>query len=1091
LSFQSKNFAEHIYGTLEEIISNTGLEFKDKIQRFRGILEMIFKEITRTETRLFSNLSSRCEFVFESNDTPADLRIEIGGLRKFANKIIHNEEIEHGDITIEEKKAVKTICITLEHFFPVRTPGNLKSFYHTGKELTYRIHQKSLKEKIPFIGASVIKIINPGEDKKYCILKCIDETGDTGEISVSLWNDLQYIGKTAWQFCKINFFNLVHNPEKSMPRNYSSTNDTLAVIEPDYLIDASSIAECFSIKEGTPFLFFLKKFMYSPKTTQILKGLAVNYLLDELITNPTADAEELLDTFFKENLLTLILLSESAQSEIIDDIKATHLANIKKTVELYYKNNILIEPAFYSSRYGISGRLDCLIDYGEGKKDIFELKSGKTPVSDVSYANKFQVTAYNLLLKSAFNGKRRGSSMILYSAAKSSPLRNVTNTIFEEKALLKIRNRIISGEHMLSTGDLRFFDIFTAENFDSLPPFSKSGAYSIRDKYASADKSVKKYFQLFSSFISRELWISKLGASNPGEYTDYGFSSIWRKSLYEKIESSSILHSLIFVNYENDTNTYNFRFDESDIISNFRENDTAIIYPYNDSSVNPLLNQILKCTISSITNSSVSIRMRNKQLGVNYFDSKMKWVIEHDFQETGFTSFTQSVTGLLYSSKADLLLGIKKPESQEYNYHNTGLNESQNAIIKKVFSAKDYFLLQGPPGTGKTSFALMNILKEILLNSESKTAVLTFTNRAANQICDNLKKNNIDFIRFGDDGSNEDYLLKNKIKNLGVSEIKNLIGSARIVVSTVHSFIGRYKDLEPLISFDTIIVDEASQLLEPHLIGLLSGCKKFILIGDHFQLPAISLQNDAETAINDTELNDIGFYDLKVSLFERLFNQCIKNKWFHAIGILENHYRMHDDIAQLINPYYNNRLISVKENQKETEVFLQENLSDSEKEIMKSRLIFIPTGKAMQSQFNTQEAGIIKNLLGIFKKSFGDNFNENTVGVITPWRKQIRCIKDCIIDEEIKSKVVIDTVERYQGSERQIIIISTALFSLNQINNIQSLTFDKKVDRKLNVALSRAISKLIILGCEEILMQDIHYARVLRTIREKGLYLKI
>ncbi len=1091
MTVRNKYFAEHIYDSLNEIISKQGLEFSDKIRRFRSLLEMIIKEITKTEIRIFSNLSSRCEFVFDSDNTPLDLRIEIGGLRKFANKLIHNETVEIENSLLEEKKAVKTICLAMEHFFGEKTPENLNLFFSGEKNLTYRIHQKSAKEKIPFISASVIKISLPDENKKFCVLKCIDETGDIGEFSVALWNDLRYIGKTAWQFCKINFYNLVHSPGENITGYYSSTNDTLVVIEPDYLVDASSLAECFSTKDGSPIVFFLKKFLYSRKSGSILKGLAVNFLLDELIVNPATNTDELLDIFFKENLPALISLNDSAKSDITDDIKNNHLKNIQNIVEQYRGYNILIEPAFYSAKYGISGRLDCLIDYGDGKKDIFELKSGKAPQKDILHTNKFQVTAYNLLLKSAFEGNRRGSSMIFYSAAGSSPLRNVTNTIFEEKAILKIRNRILSGKQMLSTGDFRFFKIFSSEILDSLPLYFRSEASLLAEKYSKAEEIRKKYFQNFSSFLIRELWISKLGSNNPGEYSDFGFSSIWRKSLSEKIENSTILYSLIFEKYDNDTNSYCFRFDKPGLISNFRENDSAIIYAQNSSAGNPLLNEILKCKISSIENDSVIIKMRNKQLDKNYFLSNDLWVIEHDFQEIGFTAFTQSVTDLLYSEKADLLLGIKKPEFIDYKYHNTELSDSQNTIIKKVLSAKDYFLLQGPPGTGKTSFALMTILMEILLKSKSKIAILTFTNRAANQICENLRKNNIEFIRFGDDGSGEDYLFLNKLKNLSVTEAKELLANTSVVVSTVHSFIGKYKEFEPVINFDTVIVDEASQLLEPHLIGILSKCKKFILIGDHYQLPAISLQNDNETAIKDKDLNDAGFYDLKVSMFERLFNQCIKNNWEEAAGILENHYRMHDEIAQLINPYYDNKLISVKEKQRLPGNIITDELSGNEKAIMQARLIFIPTKKSIQSQFNTEEAEKVKYLLETIKNFYGDNFDENTAGVITPWRKQIRCIKDCITNEEIKSKVVIDTVERYQGSEREIIIISTAIFSVNQINNIQSLTYDNKVDRKLNVALSRAISKLIILGCEEILTQNSHYARIINTIKEKGLYLKI
>lgn len=1092
MPIRNKNFASDIFDLLIEITAKQGLEFRDKIQRFRSYLEMIFKELTKSETRLFSNLSSRCEFVFETENTPLELRIEISGLRKFANRIVHNEITEVKDIPIEEKKAIKVLCFTLEHFFNVQTPEVLKKLFDGEKNLTYRTHRKSVKDKIPFISASVLKIIHPKDNKKFCILKCIDEEGDRGELSIALWDDLQYIGKNAWEYCKINFFNLIYDAEKNIPGYYSSTHDTLVVIEPDYLYDASALAECFSTNEGVPIIYFLKRFMYSEKTQEILKGLAVNYMLDELLINPSADSNELLEDFFKDNLLSLVLLDNNSNSNIINDINNKHIKNIREITEQYKNYNILIEPAFYSAKYGISGRLDCLIDYGDGRKDIFELKSGNEPrINDVYLSNKYQITAYNLLLKSAFEGKSHGSSMIFYSAAESNPLRNVSNSIFEEKALLKIRNRIINGEYMLSTGDVNFFKIFLPDNFGSIPDYMKTEAYILSEKYSKAGELLKKYFRHFSSFMARELWISKIGSNKPGENSDYGFSSIWRESLSEKIDNSSVLHSLLFDKYDKEKNSYKFRFEKTDMISNFRENDTAIIYPQNGNESNPLLNQILKCTISSISNDSVIINLRNKQISADHFLSNGKWVIEHDLQETGFNSFTQSLTDLLHSQKSELLLGIKKPEFAEYDYNNPDLKKSQNEIIKKALSAKDYYLIQGPPGTGKTSFALIAILKEILKNSQSKTAILTFTNRAANQICENLLKNSIEFLRLGDDGSENDYLLKNKIKSLNVNEIRELIKNTRIIVSTVHSFIGKYKDLEPIIKFDTVIVDEASQLLEPHIIGILSRCTKFILIGDQFQLPAISLQNESETVIEDEKLKKIGFYDLKVSLFERLFNQCLKNRWVDAVGILEFHYRMHDDIAQLINPYYKNKLISATDKQKSPEIKIKNDLSPIEKSIMKSRLIYIPSKKLIQNQYNTNEAEIVKDILNIIKKFYGDKFDENTAGVITPWRKQIRCIKDLITDEEIKSKVVIDTVERYQGSERENIIISTALFSINQLHNIQSLTYDRDVDRKLNVALSRAISRLIITGCEEILMQDVHYKRVLNIIKTKGKILKI
>ena len=87
--------------------------------------------------------------------------------------------------------------------------------------------------------------------------------------------------------------------------------------------------------------------------------------------------------------------------------------------------------------------------------------------------------------------------------------------------------------------------------------------------------------------------------------------------------------------------------------------------------------------------------------------------------------------------------------------------------------------------------------------------------------------------------------------------------------------------------------------------------------------------------------------------------------------------------------------------------------------------------------------------------------------------------------------IMVDTVERYQGSERDIIIVSFATNHRHQLANLQSLSADKTVDRKLNVTLTRARERLILIGCSEVLCYSPYYKALIEHVRANGRYVKL
>jgi superfamily I DNA and/or RNA helicase len=261
------------------------------------------------------------------------------------------------------------------------------------------------------------------------------------------------------------------------------------------------------------------------------------------------------------------------------------------------------------------------------------------------------------------------------------------------------------------------------------------------------------------------------------------------------------------------------------------------------------------------------------------------------------------------------------------------------------------------------------------------------------------------------------------------------------------------------------------------------------MIGDQNQLPAVITQEQESCEITDKDLNHLDINNFQLSLFERLFLRCKNKGWNQAYGMLRTHYRLHKDISALIDKLYNNLLLTGKDEQSfDFNIFSRESDNEIEKLLSKSRLIFIESAYERMSKANLCEASIVSKLLDTIKQIYGKDFNDKTVGVVTPWRAQIALIKKNITDNSIRENVSIDTVERFQGSEREIIINSYAVHSIQQLNNLESFNAEG-IDRKLLVSISRGSKQLIILGNRKVLENGKYYKEIINHIKRNGIIL--
>ncbi len=875
------------------------------------------------------------------------------------------------------------------------------------------------------------------------------------------------------------------------------------VVEPDYLVDVTAVAECFKDFGVLTWSYLLNKFKPKPSNPSILLGNAANYFLDEVLVDNDVPFNYLMRQFFKMYPLECTLLKDS---EVIDlNVKAKmHFQNLKRVVAEDFKNvgieqdGVYLEPTFISALYGLQGRLDLFHEEpNKIQAHIVELKSSKpykTNAYGINANNYIQTLLYDLLIRSVYKNGRKLSSYILYSQLDHKALRYAPPIKALQMEALAVRNELVLMELKLTKNEL--LGGMLAQLHPGILPFQQgfiaNDLQNFQNFYTGLSELERDYLLEYTGFIAREHHLAKVGEHT--EEFNNGMAALWLNNRLEKEENFNILSQLVF--FDNKDNSEDQllvfkRTSESNELANFRQGDIGVLYPHTTSGVSALEHQIFKCSIIEIKDKTITLRLRNKQRKNSVFKQWPQWNLEHDLIDSSFQVLYRGVFDFLtgQEEKKKLLFGLRIPAIPEYENINTKLPddliEEQKIILSKIIQTKDYFLLWGPPGTGKTSIMLRSLSKYIIDHSQEQILLLAYTNRAVDEICEALNSVNLDFLRIGSRYTAQKKFWKSFLDEQASSiekrsDFKNLLVNHRIIVGTLSSINGK-SELFQIKTFDWVIVDEASQILEPMLAGLLTKVKKWVLIGDHRQMPAVVVQRSEDSAVKLKSLQAVGLTNLRNSLFERLVNICKENNYHWAYDILREQGRMHKDIMEFPSThFYQSQLKILNQSQVKKELeeplnYKLDNTADSLSGLLASkRMIFINTIPDDQgkSKINIYEAEQVIDCILSFEKLFKLNHivvQHETIGVITPYRAQIAQIRKSMQDRGMDpDKYTIDTVERYQGGAREVIILSLCTNRFSQVQNMISLS-DDGVDRKLNVALTRARKHLVIIGNEDIL----------------------
>ena len=1119
MKYIDKQLGIILFERIEENISNTTLSPKERIPKYRSILDDLFKGLTNDINQHIYGLSARSIYIFKEYDIPKNIINYTHSLRKFANKVVH--ETDFTPTKTDDLRSVYQLAEVIAYFSKSKIPEKIFNYYKLVLD-DIKKERKFQKSVLPFYDfyAVIEDVYVPKGEyaDKFCVLIC--NTDSLGVIKLKLWNnknengfgsDLSVFGKLAERYQNIYVTQVRQYKDKES--EYYATEKSFIILEPDYIIDAKELSDCrqmsrtsFGLYEDNPLLYIFNRFTQGQITDRIMIGNIVGKMLDDIvIKKDNYNFRDTFETVMRENSFGMLCIANEDGSYNRGKIQSIyiesqeHEPHLKEVLSQYNNEKIILEPTFISNKYGLQGRLDMLIDYGNdnNRKDIIELKSSKNyPNTNIGlfFNHEAQTMCYDLLISSTYPS-RIGNSSILYSNApiQDKPLRNEAGQKYLIKQdLLMLRNRIVASELQLAKGNYTPFFEILSDSFGSYPVYLKPYIEDFTNTIDTLDETVQKYFLGFLKFIYRELEVAKIG-SNSLFNKSSGFAELWRASKADKIESYDVLTYLevkevtpdFYLTLEIEKTLFTSNIN----VSSFRVGDTAILYPTPDpDELHPLKSQILKCYVREVNNNSITISLINKQIDKSYFKSYQYWALDRDFRETGYKKLLQQLYQFIKSDKRviDLVLGISKPEfTQGIDIPKNGLDDIQYENVCKAVMAKDYYLIQGPPGTGKTSKVLAEIVSNIS-KSDSDIMVVAYTNRAVDEISEKLLSMGIDCIRLGK--GDKPYYWSSLSNELNLNELDEKVKNNRVFVSTISTFLNSL-DLLKFKNFETLIVDEASQVMEPQIIGILKYFKKWIFIGDENQLPAVVLQSTEDSKCDIPELNELSLYNYRESLFYRLKKNAINKSWDDCYGTLKYQYRMHVDIADFPKrSFYNNLLQEGDESLKVAipDYTVHNNIPINQF-FTDSRIVFVPSKKDIRSKINDEEAKLVAKIIEHIAHIYDDKFDPlKTVGVITPFRAQIANIRNFLGDKF--GNVTIDTVERFQGSERDIIIVSFAIKSITQLGVIQSINYDG-VDRKLNVAITRAKDHLILIGTEDVLEKEETFKKLIDFIKSRNGYL--
>jgi DNA replication ATP-dependent helicase Dna2 len=873
------------------------------------------------------------------------------------------------------------------------------------------------------------------------------ETGGDAAVEVTLW------GKWAdtADHAEVGMDLTLTDPEVDQYQRtvtYSTTKESYVVLEPDFLVDVTAIRSWVQC----PRMYYLNKLSAIPLNYPVIKGTIVHDVFGDLLRGRDLDAS--IDDRIEEAGLELGLLGrevDEVEGEVRQNASAIEgwLAQGTLTEEDEWRSEYtLISPTF-----GLKGRADAL-----RRGMPVELKTGKNTSREPRFQDKIQAASYALMLED--RGVDADTGTLLYTKNKTLERNEESGDLSPAKEfsmgkgllefVVRSRNELAALEARGEVPTGYEADAKCEYCFEQDTCMVVSGRLNQKSKAGAVGRPIPEdeqaYFERFYQAIEAER------RSTHAEYR-----KLWEQTARERADDDRALIDLEPLGQrEIDGNRWELRARKPrEAVSKLRDGDVALASDGEPVSGHAELCRITQLDEEIIVTTDEPVDLRRLDVYPSEISVDRMLTALHD------TVLKSS------EERKEILFGRREPAFEDRQETFIDNNEGQNGAVNLAVNAQDCALIHGPPGTGKT-YTIARLIRA-LVDRGDRVLLTAFTNRAVDNALEALRDQGFEEIcRVGTETGIRADMLDVRLEKRGdPHEQATELTEAPVVAATTASCGSRIMREQ---EFDVAVVDEASQLTEPSAMAALNLADRFVLVGDHQQLPPVvqaagdateeSIDDSPDTSATDAtdeSTHDAGPNPLSTSLFERLID-----RYPEAAVMLTRQYRMCQRIQAFSSAeFYDGALRPA------TGAVAAQSLSElCDLELLPGDLrdavtFCDPNGRRVGNT-NPTEADQVAEIVDQYLQA---GIDPEDIGVIAPFRAQVAEIGRRV-------DVTVDTVDRFQGSSKEIIIVSFVA-----TGRLDGPLFEDY--RRINVALTRAKKGLVLVGDRQALSGEPFYRRLL------------
>ncbi|ACM57283.1 DNA replication factor Dna2 [Halorubrum lacusprofundi ATCC 49239] len=817
---------------------------------------------------------------------------------------------------------------------------------------------------------------------------------------------------------------------------YATTGDSWVVLEPDFLVDVTGIRSWVQC----PRMYYLNKLSGIPLNYPVVKGTVVHEVFGDLLRG--MELEDSVVDRVEEAGLELGLLGYEPE-EVADEVRrnAAAIEGWLSQGTLTDEDTWRSEFTLISPTFGLKGRADAL-----RRGTPVELKTGKNTKREPRFHDKIQAACYALMLEE--RGVDPDIGTLLYT-------KNTALDRNEESGNLAPAKEFSVGQGLLQFV-VRERNALAAMEWRAL---NDRGERPTVPTGYEADAKCQYCFEqdtcmVVSGRLDQESKAGSVGTPVPNEERDYfdrfyvaleeerrethaEYRKLWEQTPEERAADDRALIDLEPVSQtEIDDARWELRARKpGDAVSKLREGDVALA-----SDGDPVTGHGELGRITALSEDEVVVETDEPV--------ELRRLDVYPSEISVDRSLTALHDAILKGSEArkDVLFGRREPEFRDAADRPADApeayidnNASQNEAVSLAVDAEDGALIHGPPGTGKTYTIARTI--RALVEEGNRVLLSAFTNRAVDNALEALRDQGFDeVLRVGSETGVRDDMQDVRLVQRGDPNAKAAeLRDAPVVAATTAACGSRVlRECE----FDVALVDEASQLTEPGTHAAINRADRFVLVGDHEQLPPVVRAEN----------------DLQTSLFQRLIEE-----YPDASVMLDRQYRMSQRIQAFASAeFYDGALRpATPEVAGQTLRDLGVDPADLPDGLAGGVDFDDPDG-TRDGNRNVREAERVAEIVDAYVAAGVD---PDDIGVIAPFRAQVAEIGR-------RTAVTVDTVDRFQGSSKEVIVVS-----LVATGDLDGPIFEDH--RRMNVALTRAKKQLTLVGDDDALASEPFYARML------------